>query len=131
MKEIKSFEDACKKLGIEATLPDVSMLPSDQQKAIIAHYKLVIIAQALNEGWKPNWNNFNEYKYCAWFDMSAPSGFAFDDCACWLSISLVGSRLCFKSRELAKYAGEGYRRSLGATSPARQPAARAIHVAGP
>jgi len=105
MKEIKSFEDACKKLGIKTKLPDVSMMPADQQKAIIAHYKLVIIAQALNDGWKPDWSNYDEWKYYPWFDMSAASGFAFDDYVHWDSTSTVGSRLCFKTRELAKYAG--------------------------
>jgi hypothetical protein len=48
MPKIKTFAGACKALGIDAKkLPDVSMLPDDQQDAIIAHYKLVIIAQGI------------------------------------------------------------------------------------
>lgn len=61
--KVKSFEDACQLLGIKTTLPEVSMLPVNHQKAIIAHYKLVIIAEAINEGWKPNWDNWDERKY--------------------------------------------------------------------
>jgi hypothetical protein len=110
-EKIKSFEDACQLLGIDAVLPQVEMLPENQQKAILAHYKLMIIAEALNEGWKPNWDNYDEYKYYPWFDMegsSSGSGFSFCDCDGWITGSSVGSRLCFKSRELAKYIGETF-----------------------
>jgi hypothetical protein len=84
MPKIKTFEGACKALGIDAKkLPDVSMLPADHQDAIIAHYKLVIIAQALNEGWKPNWSDYNQYKYYPWFDVRSGSGLSYDDYGCW------------------------------------------------
>ena len=109
--KVKSFEDACKVLGIETKLPEVSMLPINHQKATIAHYKLVIIAEALNEGWKPNWDNWDEIKYHPWFDMegsSSGSGFAFGGYGSWVADSYVGSRLCFKSRELAEYAGKQF-----------------------
>lgn len=110
-EKVKSFEDACQILGIETKVPEVSLLPKNHQKAIIAHYKLVIIAEALNEGWKPNWDDDDEYKYYPWFDMegsSSGSGFSSGDCDYWHSDSFVGSRLCFKSRELAKYIGETF-----------------------
>ncbi|MGE0636013.1 MAG: hypothetical protein AB7G44_03490 [Bacteroidia bacterium] len=115
MKKIKSFEDACKALGIDPTkLPEVSMLPEQHRNAIIAYYKLFIIAEALNEGWKPNWNDSDEWKYYPWLwvtadaDNTAGSGLSFSDFVCTNSISSVGSRLCFKTRELAKYAGEQF-----------------------
>jgi hypothetical protein len=110
-EKVKSFEDACQILGIESNIPQVEMLPENHQKAIIAHYKLVIIAQALNEGWKPNWDDDDEYKYYPWFDMegsSSGSGFSCDGFVDWGSLSDVGSRLCFKSRELARYIGETF-----------------------
>lgn len=117
MPKIKTFEDACTALGIDASkLPDVSMLPSEHQDAITAHYKLVIIAQALNEGWKPNWNDSNEYKYYPWFNVKASknnpsgSGFSYDDYGRWNTGTLVGSRLCFKSSELAEYAGKTFKK---------------------
>ncbi|ODS87272.1 MAG: hypothetical protein ABS44_11690 [Chryseobacterium sp. SCN 40-13] len=109
--KVKSFEDACQLLGIKTTLPEVSMLPVNHQKAIIAHYKLVIIAEAINEGWKPNWDNWDERKYYPWFDLegsSSGSGFSFGDYDRWLATSTVGSRLCFKSYELAKYVGQTF-----------------------
>ena len=70
-----SFEDACEALGLDATkLPDVSMLHEKHQKAITAHYKLVTIAEALNEGWTPDWSNHREYKYLPWFNVVKKEG---------------------------------------------------------
>ena len=60
---VKSFEDACQVLGISTNVPEVKGLPRKHQKAIIANYKLIVIAEALNEGWKPNWQDSDEYMY--------------------------------------------------------------------
>jgi hypothetical protein len=113
--EITSFADACKALKLKTTcLPDVSAFPKEHQQALLAHAQLVIIAQALNDGWKPDWNNTDQWKYYPWFEIEAskdkPSGFGFSssDCVCWGSTSAVGSRLCFKSRSLAIYAGKQF-----------------------
>lgn len=111
--QIKTFEDACKALKLDSkkVLPDFSMFPEKHQKAMIAHAKLVIIAQALNGDWEPNWDDWDECKYEPWFDMensSSGSGFSYYVYDCWLSASVVGSRLCFKSSELAKYAGKQF-----------------------
>jgi hypothetical protein len=102
-------------LKLKATaLPDVSALPKKHQKALIAHYKLIIIAEALNEGWQPNWNDMNEYKYFPWFrvkaDAKRPGGFGFSDSGyvSWAASTHVGSRLCFKTSALALYAGKQF-----------------------
>lgn len=108
-KKIKSFEDACQVLGMNPEEFGISF-PQEAAhhgKALAAHAKLVIITEALNGGWKPNWDDYDEWKYYAWFVMS-PSGFRCDDCDNVSTSSLVGSRLCFKSRELAIYAGETF-----------------------
>lgn len=108
--KIKSFEDACTALGIEAVTPDVSKLPIKHQKAVTANYKLVIIAEALNEGWQSDWNNFDERKYYPWFDMEtygdAPkgSGLVYYDVGDFFTGCYASSRLCYKSTEIAKYA---------------------------
>ena len=108
--KVKSFEDACQLLGIEPNVPEVSMLPDNHQKAIVAHYKLVIIAEAINEGWKPNWDNWDERKYYPWFNMSSSSGagLSYDGFGRWGTGSGVGSRLCFKTWELAEYIGKTF-----------------------
>lgn len=113
-KKIKTFEDACNALKLPTTLPVVKGLPAKHQEAIVANYKLVIIAEAVNEGWQPNWHDSNERKWEPWFNVKAsakkPSGFglSFYGTDYWLTITTVGSRLCFKSRGLAEYAGKKF-----------------------
>jgi hypothetical protein len=113
IEKIKTFEDACKTLNFnpETVIPDFSIFPELYQKALIAHAKLILIAQALNEGWQPDWSNWDEYKYYPWFDMeySASGCFSCYVCDLWTAGSNAGSRLCFKSRELAEYAGKQFK----------------------
>ena len=63
-----------------------------------------IICDVLNEGWKPNWDDSNERKWNPVFDMRAGVGFSRSHYDYWRTSTNVGSRLCFKSEELAKYA---------------------------
>lgn len=107
---VKSFEDACQVLGISTNVPEVKGLPRKHQKAIIANYKLIVIAEALNEGWKPNWQDSDEYKYYPWFDMSNPAGVGYSNTNLAASITnaSIGSRLCLKNRELAIYFGQTF-----------------------
>lgn len=107
---VKSFEDACQVLGISTNVPEVKGLPRKHQKAIIANYKLIVIAEALNEGWKPNWQDSDEYKYYPWFDMSNPAGVGCSNTynAASSTPANFGSRLCLKNRELAIYFGQTF-----------------------
>lgn len=111
MKKIKTFEDACKALKLDPKkLPKVIGLPALHKKSIIAYYKLVIIAQALNEGWKPNWSDGMELKYYPWFWFNkAGSGFSHYDYVGSGASASVGSRLCYKSSEIAEYAGKQFK----------------------
>lgn len=107
--QIKTFEDACKALNYDTTLPDFGKSPTKHQKALIAHYKLVIIVEAVNEGWTPDWGNTDEYKYQLWPDVeedtTKPSGFglSYRGYDGWATHTTVGSRLCFKSRKVARH----------------------------
>lgn len=103
---------------------------------LIAYLKLRIITAALNEGWTPQFTG-DEYRYYTWFDLyseqewndlpedtkrqrvvlfgggandGAAVGFVFADSTYAPShtYALVGSRLCFKNRELALYAGKQF-----------------------
>ena len=106
--KVKSFEDACKVLDITPSVPVVTGIPEKYQKPLIANYQLMVIAEALNEGWTPDWSNGEWDKWYPWFDMdnsSSAGRFSFNDSDYLGSYSLVGSRLCFKSEELADYAG--------------------------
>lgn len=100
-----------------------------------AYLKLRIITAALNEGWTPQFTE-DEHRYFPWFWLytkeeivkmdkeerkkivlfggsafdGAYAGFAFAVTANAPSLTsaYVGSRLCFKSSALAKYAGEQF-----------------------
>ena len=108
-KLITTFEEACKvkKIDPATVLPDVSAYPQEHQKALTAAAKLFIITDVLNEGHKFNWKDYDEYKYYPWWDMndtSSPSGFGLHAVLLDCTHSTVGSRLCFKSEELGRYA---------------------------
>lgn len=108
IEKVKSFEDACKLLDITPSVPVVTGIPEKYQKPLIANYQLMVIAEALNEGWTPDWSNGEWDKWYPWFDMdnsSSAGRFSFHAAAGQRSASSVGSRLCFKSEELADYAG--------------------------
>lgn len=112
MDRIKTWDDVCDELGLDADTILPYMVPkSGDEKAINAFTQLNYIRQALNEGWTPNWDDENEYKYLPWFDMrgtTAGSGFS-DSCYRFhCNNSNVGSRLCYKSQELATYAGKQF-----------------------
>lgn len=68
-----------------------------------------IIVKVLNEGWEPDWDNADEPKYYPYFYMS-PSGFAFCDTLHVYTHAAAGcgSRLRFRTSELARYAGEQF-----------------------
>ena len=109
IEKIKTFEDAMEATG-RKEVPDFSSFPEDMRKHFEALFKMVVIVEALNEGWKPDWDNYNEYKYYPWFYMP-PSSFAFVDSFYDFGGASVGSgsRLKLKSRELAKYCGEQFK----------------------
>lgn len=102
---------------------------------VLAFLKLRIVAAALNEGWTPDWNDKQQRKWYPWFyiyseeeynnlseedkcrvvgrahnNASAYGGlvFAYANSASSYSYALSGSRLAFKSKELAKYCGEQF-----------------------
>jgi len=103
---IKTVEDVVKEFGFSmAGFEEFTEGRSDDEKAYMI---LVRLAKVLNEGWEPDWSNSNEYKYYPWFEMKGSSGFRFLGNDSWGTFSLVGSRLCFKSRELAEYAGKQF-----------------------
>lgn len=108
LEVIKTFSDVLNHLGIDEEEFDENKDELTQDE--IAYRQIKLIVKALNEGWVPDWTNSSETKYCPWFRMGSSSGseFSFYVYDCWLAGSVVGSRLCFKSRELAEYAGKQF-----------------------
>jgi hypothetical protein len=108
---IKSYLDAQKETGYPKV--DISVFPEGLREHIEAYYQMVVIAEALNEGWKPNWDNSDEPKYYPWFwkeKKGVSSGFVFYDTIyyCSSAVAGYGLRLCFRTRELAEYAGKQF-----------------------
>jgi len=106
-RTIKLFEDACKKENVDPTkLPDVSMIPEAIGKDLVARYKLIIIFQAVNNGWIARGGDWNQLKWYAWLSVrSSGSGFDFSysDCDCADSGTAAGLRLCTETEEQIKY----------------------------
>ena len=90
--KVKSFADACKLLNIK-------------EDSIHKRDRILIIIKALNEGWKPDWTNHNEYKYWNYFQYDKNGVFSFSACYTYTSnTALVPSALYLKNRDLAAHA---------------------------
>lgn len=138
-KYIKTFEDACEALGNKHLYVQeyLNVVNINISQDIISYLKLRIITEALNEGWKPTFDE-GEYRYYPWFfsytkeeydsldedekkkcrippkldnhdDMNASNlEYVYAGFAGSCSYSSSGVRLTFKTKELAKYCGEQF-----------------------
>ncbi len=118
---VKSYADACKVLGIEPMDED-SMKAQGFRPDEIARRQLETITEALNEGWKPNWADTDEYKYYPYFYIEVSEVQTEDDTygadaglsdaytyyAATHTHAYIGSRLCFHDSETARYAGRTF-----------------------
>lgn len=141
-ERIKTFEDAVNAIGEDHPLVAQykaitnAFKEDDNNLHLFAYTRIAIIAEALNEGWRPEYTE-NEYCYYPWFGLytqeeydemdddnkeccrfvgrsssvasaygglvyaSAGYGSAYSDTS-------FGSRLAFKSRDLAIYCGKQF-----------------------
>ena len=141
-ERIKTFEDACNELGEENVLVQAYRTAEfntsgnqNDVSDVVAYLKLRVIAEALNDGWKPEFTT-NEYRHYPWFyiytqeDMDNMDeekkkslwlfgGYSPSDSNCGLacalsaaawspSHSVVAARLAVKSYELAQYFGQQF-----------------------
>ena len=72
-ERIKTFEDACYELGEENVLVQAYRTAEfntsgnqNDVSDVVAYLKLRVIAEALNEGWEPQFKK-EEYRYYPWF----------------------------------------------------------------
>lgn len=109
-KKITSYEDACKVLNIQPINEEVfNAFPKEDQRSMLAYHKLTVITRALNNGWKPNWDDQNEWKYYPLFRyVNAGLSYANANNAATGARAYIGSRLCFPTSALAKYAAEHF-----------------------
>lgn len=137
-ERIKTFDDAREALGDEHPFVkeywSVVNVDLDITQDLIAYLKLRIIVAALNEGWEPKFEK-GEYRYFPWFyfytkeeydklddeekgrcvlrsGYNTYSHVGFVSCYALSDASYsntgVGSRLAFRTRELAAYAGRQF-----------------------
>lgn len=112
---VKTYEDACKVLGVEP-INEQNAKAQGFRSDEIARRKLETIAAALNEGWKPDWNNTDQYKYYPYFYIqenakgkgSAGLSYATTAIAATNTYATFGSRLCFYASRLARYASNQF-----------------------
>lgn len=133
MERIKTFEDAVAELRNRAMNGDKNagklldewkiITSTAGSKDLLAYLKLRIITSALNEGWKPKFEEENELCCYPWFNLKTSRvvgrGGNYANAHCGLvyanagnassySYTYYGSRLAFKSKELAEYAGKQF-----------------------
>ena len=141
-ERIKTFEDACNELGEENVLVQAYRTAEfntsgnqNDVSDVVAYLKLRVIAEALNEGWEPQFTT-NEYRHYPWFYIytqeeidnmdeekkkslglfggSSHGGsncglaFAYSNSAWSASYSALSARLAVKSEALAKYFGQQF-----------------------
>jgi hypothetical protein len=141
-ERIKTFEDAVNAIGEDHPLVAQykaitnAFKEDDNNLHLFAYTRIAIIAEALNEGWRPEYTE-NEYRYYPWFGLYTQEEYDEmddDDKECCRFVgrsgdvayavgglvyasayggsassnSSIGSRLAFKSRDLAIYCGKQF-----------------------
>ena len=133
-KRIKTFEDACHEIGIDAEAWNRDKISLGLEPDVLAFLKLRIIVKALNEGWEPRFTE-DECRYYPWFilytgeeynkldeeeksrvvyrsnyNAYALGGVSFASASHGSSVTLasIGVRLAFKTSELAAYCGRQF-----------------------
>ena len=111
---VRSYEDACRVLGVEP-VDEQAMAAAGFRADEIARRKLETITAALNDGWKPDWNDTDQAKYVPWFWIKPRPGQTYAGLACASTSSApsntsagFGSRLCFKNAAVARYAANQF-----------------------
>lgn len=106
-RTIKTVEDAFTALewDYESWMQQHSFLAPHA----LAYLQLTVVAKAINGGEWMDYSDTEEYKYYPYFSASgSASGFSCYRCSSNRSYSDVGSRLCFKTKEQAIYAGQQF-----------------------
>ena len=133
-KRIKTFEDACHEIGIDAEAWNRDKISLGLEPDVLAFLKLRIIVKALNEGWEPRFTE-DECRYYPWFILYTGEEYnkldeeeksrvvyrsngiasALGGVSCASAgydssgaLASVGVRLAFKTSELAAYCGRQF-----------------------
>lgn len=118
---VQSFEDACDELGKSYDLPFDQNTKDLVERSTNGRYKLMVIAQALNEDWAIDINNKKQEVWWNWTDLrgvlaggsandGAVAGFgsSVTDDAPSPASTYFGSRLCLRSKPIAEHHRLGF-----------------------
>ncbi|MBS1988729.1 hypothetical protein JST56_07120 [Candidatus Dependentiae bacterium] len=109
MQTVKSIADIYRLAGVNARSYALPKTATADQIAENAFRKLRLAAQIMNQGWKPDWSNDNQYKYYPYFVWdNKKKGFSFAHVGCLYTLTSVGSRLCFRTSALAEFFGKTF-----------------------
>ena len=133
-KRIKTFEDACREIGIDAEAWNRDKISLGLEPDVLAFLKLRIIVKALNEGWEPQFTE-DECRYYPWFILYTREEYnkldeeeksrvvcrSYNNANAFGGVSyacaghdssntnaFIGVRLAFKTSELAAYCGRQF-----------------------
>jgi hypothetical protein len=106
-RSITTVEKAFEKCGYDPqAAPDLSCLPEKIRNALMSAYLLMVVFEAINDGWQPDFTDSKQVRYFPWPDVSR-SGLGFSY-SYFVFVSghtnaLVGSRLCTESSAKALF----------------------------
>lgn len=133
-ERIKTFEDACREIGIDAEAWNRDKISLGLEPDVLAFLKLRIIVKALNEGWEPRFTE-DECRYYPWFILYTGEEYnkldeeeksrvvyrSYNNANAFGGVSyalahydssfthaVIGVRLAFKTSELAAYCGRQF-----------------------
>lgn len=109
--KVNSYEAALEYLGRESGVCMYG-IADKHAKAMMAIYQLITIAEAWNkaDGFVPDFDNTNQYKWFPWFKKQGAAGFvyAYTNYTASFAHAHFGSQLCFKSEERATQFGKQF-----------------------
>lgn len=105
---VKTFEDALEEADEETKRRYQETINDDDTPDECAFKKLKLIIKVINEGWYPNWKDSDEKKWWPWFIVSSGFGFSTSSYDFTYANTIVGSRLCFASKEKSDYVAQQF-----------------------
>lgn len=100
-RSITTVEKAFEKCGYDyKAMPDLSGLPEQIRNALLSAYLLMVVFEAINDGWQPDFTDRDQVRYFPWPAVSRSGlGFSYSgyDCDDGHTYARVGSRLCTDS----------------------------------
>lgn len=103
MERVKSWQDILEISGETLTIPNPV---TDRQIALNAMDMMLIARDVISEGWEADYSDKNQPKWevvYKWDDAISGFGFSVSNSNCWGTLTYVGARLVFETKEKALF----------------------------